>query len=130
MSYNQGERRPSWFNIRRLPPGPEEFDEAAISQSVAAIENIILGQVHAGIDSRRIILVGFSQGAALSMMVSLTTLHELGGVVSLSGWIPARVRGVSLEAFISCNSLIDQHSTAHDTHCCPWTARLVVSWDE
>jgi predicted esterase len=29
------------------------------------------------------------------MMVALTTLHELGGVASLSGWIPRRARDVS-----------------------------------
>jgi len=51
--------------------------------------------VHSGIDSRKIVLVGFSQGAALSLMVGLTTLHELGGVASLSGWIPCRMRDVS-----------------------------------
>jgi predicted esterase len=51
--------------------------------------------VHSGIDSRKIVLVGFSQGAALSLMVGLTTLHELGGVASLSGWIPCRIREVS-----------------------------------
>ena len=53
--------------------------------------------MHAGIDSRNIVLIGFSQGAALSLMVGLTTLHELGGVVSLSGWIPCRMRDVSQE---------------------------------
>ena len=51
--------------------------------------------MHSGIDSRKIVLVGFSQGAALSLMVGVTTLHELGGVASLSGWIPYRIREVS-----------------------------------
>jgi lysophospholipase-2 len=95
VSVNQGHRRPSWFDIRRLPPGSSEFDEHGLSESVALIENLILSQVHAGIDSRRIVLAGFSQGAALSLMVALTTLYFLGGVVSLSGWIPPPARHVS-----------------------------------
>ncbi|RDB28982.1 Acyl-protein thioesterase 1 [Hypsizygus marmoreus] len=75
VSMNQGLRRPSWFDIARLPPSPNEFDEYAISESIGLIEDLIL-----------------SQGAALSMMVALTSLHDLGGVVSLSGWIPPRAR--------------------------------------
>jgi len=92
VSLNQGHRRPSWFDIARLPPRPDESDEHGLSESVALIESLILSQVHAGIDSRRIVLVGFSQGAALSMTVALTTLYFLGGVVSLSGWIPPPAR--------------------------------------
>jgi len=74
VSLNQGYRRSSWFDNARLPPGPNEFDERGLPESVALIENLILSQVHAGIDSRRIVLVGFSQGAALSMMDAFTTL--------------------------------------------------------
>jgi lysophospholipase-2 len=86
---------PSWFDITTLPPGPDEFDEDAISMSVATIENLIHTLVQSGANSQRIVLIGFSQGAATSMMVSLKTRHTLGGVVSLSGWIPPRARDVS-----------------------------------
>lgn len=98
-------RRPSWFNIATLPPDDAEFDEAAITESIGVIENLILSQIHRGVDSHRIILIGFSQGAALSLMVALSTLHDLGGVVSLSGWIPPRARDVSGNVFfVSKNS--------------------------
>jgi len=92
VTFSQGQRRPAWFNVWRLPPHRNEYDEIGISESISLIENIILAQVHSGIDSRKIVLVGFSQGAALSLMVGLTTLHELGGVASLSGWIPYRIQ--------------------------------------
>lgn len=85
---------PSWFDIKTLPPGPDEFDEDAMSKSVATIEGLIQSLVQSGVDSRRILLVGFSQGAALSMVVSLKMNHALGGVVSLSGWIPPLARDV------------------------------------
>ncbi|KAJ6519358.1 Phospholipase/carboxylesterase/thioesterase [Mycena sanguinolenta] len=92
VTYYRNVLRPSWFNIATLPPGDDEFDEQGIAESVAVIENLILAQIHRGIDARRIFLVGFSQGAALSLMVALSTLHDLGGVASLSGWIPPRAR--------------------------------------
>ena len=62
--------------------------------SIKAIEQLILSEVHIGIDPERILLAGFSQGAALCLMTALTTLHDIGGVVSLSGWIPHRIREV------------------------------------
>jgi lysophospholipase-2 len=94
VTYYRNVRRPSWFNIATLPPGNDEYDEPAIAESIGVIESLILAQIHRGVDARRIILVGFSQGAALSLMVALSTLHDLGGVVSLSGWIPPRARDV------------------------------------
>ncbi|KAJ7655289.1 phospholipase carboxylesterase [Mycena polygramma] len=92
VTYYRDVRRPSWFNIATLPPGDDEYDEPAISESTGIIESLILAQIHRGVDARQIILVGFSQGAALSLMVALSTLHDLGGVASLSGWIPPRAR--------------------------------------
>ncbi|TFK76717.1 lysophospholipase I [Pluteus cervinus] len=96
VSLNQGQRRPSWFDITQFPPDPDHFDELGTAHSISVIENVILSQVHAGIDPGRIVLLGFSQGAALALMVSLTTLHDLGGVVSLSGWIPKSPRARQL----------------------------------
>ena len=94
MSLNGGARRPSWFDIRHLPPYPDEFDEASITDSVRRIEQLILNEVHNGRDPKKIFLIGFSQGAALALMTGLTTLHDLGGIACLSGWIPHRIRDV------------------------------------
>ncbi|KAJ7225992.1 phospholipase carboxylesterase, partial [Mycena pura] len=105
-------RRPSWFNIATLPPGHDEYDEPAIADSIGVIESLILSQIHRGIDSRKIILVGFSQGAALSLMVALSTLHDLGGVASLSGWIPPRARDQTIASpnipILWCHGLDDE----------------------
>lgn len=94
VSVHQGQHIPCWFDTVSLPPSPDEFDEAGISESVATIDNLIQSQVQAGIDSQHIVLLGFSQGAALSMMVALTRCYRLGGAISLSGWIPPRARHV------------------------------------
>ncbi|TFK82451.1 Phospholipase/carboxylesterase [Polyporus arcularius HHB13444] len=91
VTYSQGRIRPSWFNIDSLPPC-NCHDEAGVAASVARLENIVISEVRNGTPSTKIVLVGFSQGAALSLMTALTTLHELGGVASLSGWIPQQSR--------------------------------------
>lgn len=62
---------------------------------MAAIENLVMHEVRTGTPPTRIALVGFSQGGALAMMTALTTLQELAGVASLSGWIPQQSRQAS-----------------------------------
>ncbi|RPD58437.1 Phospholipase/carboxylesterase [Lentinus tigrinus ALCF2SS1-6] len=91
VTYSQGRIRPSWFNIESLPPC-NCHDEPGVAASVARLENLVMSEVRNGTTSSKIVLVGFSQGAALSLMTALTTLHELGGVASLSGWIPQQSR--------------------------------------
>lgn len=117
VSIHQGHRRPSWFDVTRHPPNPNEFDEQAISESIGLIEDLILSQVHSGIDSRRIVLAGFSQGAALGMMVALSTLHYLGGVVSLSGWIPHRARHVRCSFVILKSYYLLNYPDVDDAFC-------------
>jgi len=112
VSLDNGKRGPSWFDIARLPPGNDEYDEVSIAESIAAVENLILDQVHSGIDSHRIALVGFSQGAATSMMSALSSLHELAGVASLSGWIPHRARDMTHAA--AALPILWCHGTADD----------------
>ncbi|KAJ7071401.1 phospholipase carboxylesterase [Mycena amicta] len=104
VTLDQGMLEPSWFNIATLPPGDDEFDEPAIAENIGIIEKLILAQIHRGVDSRKIILVGFSQGAALSLMT-------IGGVASLSGWIPPRARDQTIASpsvpILWCHGLVD-----------------------
>lgn len=78
----------SWFNTTSMSSHHSGWDEAGMSRSVNTVEHLILSEVHTGIDPRKIVLVGFGQGATLALVVALTTLHDLGGVASLSGSLP------------------------------------------
>ncbi|TEB21199.1 alpha/beta-hydrolase [Coprinellus micaceus] len=95
VSWNQGMLRPSWFNVWNLPPTPSEYDEESIKKSVSTIQGLIRREVDAGTNVKDIFLVGFSQGAATSLCAGLTSQDEIGGIVSLSGWIPEAHRHAS-----------------------------------
>ena len=69
-----------------------EWDEATMAYPMRVVEQLILTEVHSGIDPRKIVLIGFGQGATLALMVALTTLHDLGGVASLSGSLPSALQ--------------------------------------
>ena len=48
VSFSAGRHRPSWFNIRTLPPSHDEWDEAGIVSSVAYVEALIQAEIHHG----------------------------------------------------------------------------------
>lgn len=53
------------------------------------------------IDASRIILGGFSQGGAMSLLTGLTNERKLGGIAVLSGWLPLRKTFKAVRLFFS-----------------------------
>ncbi|OMJ20829.1 Acyl-protein thioesterase 1 [Smittium culicis] len=89
--------RPITLNFGMQMPGCELI-EAEISQ---------------GISSDRIVISGFSQGAAMSYLTGLTYPKKLAGIAALSGYLPIHNKIFSLEN-IDVNSKIRIFS-AHGT---------------
>jgi phospholipase/carboxylesterase len=88
----RGPARFAWFDVEFLPDGfrinPEQLDAsrrtviALIGEAVAAFDA----------DPAQVYLLGFSQGAILSLALTLTQPEILAGVVALSGRIPPEVQ--------------------------------------
>ncbi|KAJ3192692.1 hypothetical protein HK101_006114 [Irineochytrium annulatum] len=89
ISINNGFSMPGWYDIKSLSRHDRGFeDEAGMMKTVDTINTLIKNEVDAGIPSKRIVLGGFSQGAAMSLLTSLVTAHKLGGIIGLSGYLP------------------------------------------
>lgn len=86
VSLNMGARMPSWFDILSLRPDAPE-DEKGLLESVKTIQALVNKQIQAGIPSERIVVGGFSQGGAISILTGLMCPSPLAGVVSLSGFL-------------------------------------------
>ena len=63
-------------------------DEKGILLTREYLNGLIQAEIDAGIPSERIVLGGFSQGAAMSLFSALTGPVKLAGVVGLSSWLP------------------------------------------
>lgn len=84
---------PAWFDMIELvlpknPPMPKHEAEEDMHESVKRVHELIEDEIAKGIDPDRIIISGFSQGCAISLLTALSTPHKLGGVMCLSGWLP------------------------------------------
>jgi phospholipase/carboxylesterase len=77
----------AWYDIAGTP-GARVEDEAGLRASQAQIEALIAREVARGMPARRIVLMGFSQGCAMTLLTGLRHTERLAGLVGLSGYLP------------------------------------------
>jgi phospholipase/carboxylesterase len=77
----------AWFHLEFTPTGPiidpAEAEESRVTL-LRFIDELVQGY---GVDPARIYLMGFSQGAIMSLSLALTEPKKLAGVVAMSGRI-------------------------------------------
>lgn len=98
----------AWYQPTAFSPFPSERpeleeaeDEVGLLESVKYVESLIDACVAKGIPPQRIVLGGFSQGCALSLLTDLTSSKyagRLAGIVGLMGYVPLDKRVQHLRA--------------------------------
>lgn len=83
VTINQGMKMPSWYDITQIAI-ERSFSLRDLKKSSNAIQNILYRTIESGIDSRHILLAGFSQGGAVALEAALTFPNPLGGLLCLS----------------------------------------------
>jgi len=86
VTINGGMKMTAWHDITDLKTIDE--DTARIEESRKIVVALIEKEVREGTPHNKIILGGFSQGAAMSMYVGYQIPHTLAGVIALSGYLP------------------------------------------
>lgn len=86
VSLNGGYIMPAWYDIKQNNLGIEH-DHTGILNSTRDIQMLIEQEEMHSIASNRIILAGFSQGAAMALHVGLRQPEALAGIMALSGYL-------------------------------------------
>jgi predicted esterase len=104
----------AWYPYSFLMP--IERNEPGISSGIQAIRDVVAMIEAAGIPARKIILLGFSQGACLTLEYTARNVRRYGGVAGLSGGLigpdgtpreyPGSLDGTPV--FLGCSD-IDSH---------------------
>jgi len=89
VTINNGMRMRAWYDIKDLSASGVP-DEAGIRDSAAILAKFIQRERDAGIEARRIVIAGFSQGGAIALHAALRHPERLAGVMALSAYIPLR----------------------------------------
>jgi phospholipase/carboxylesterase len=86
VTINGGMVMPAWYDILALGgPGPGER-APDVRQSARLIEALLEREEQRGVPSPRIVLAGFSQGAAMALHVGTRYPRPLLGIMVLSGY--------------------------------------------
>ncbi len=88
VTLNNGYVMPAWYDLYSLDHFRAKEDVIGLRETQQFIETLIEQEIHRGIPSNHIMLAGFSQGCAVSLMVGLQYNQPLGGIIALSGYIP------------------------------------------
>lgn len=112
VTVNNGMVMPAWYDIV-APRIDAEQDEKGIRHSAAQINQLIEAEIQRGIDSKNIVLAGFSQGGAITLHTALRYPKPLAGIMVLSSYLP-------LDTFFSDEAHAANKKTpifyAHGTH--------------
>lgn len=111
VTVNGGYVMPAWFDILEMAID-RKVDSAQLLVSAAKINQYIDRELARGIDSRRIVLAGFSQGGAVAYQVSLSHLKPLGGLLALSTYF-ATSDSITFSA-ANCGLPIEIYHGIHD----------------
>jgi phospholipase/carboxylesterase len=87
VTINGGYRMRAWYDILGQELDRRE-DERGLRESVVDVQALIDREVARGIPPARIVLMGFSQGCAITLLAGLRAPQRLAGLVGLSGYLP------------------------------------------
>jgi len=88
VTINGGYVMRAWYDIFGLDAREPREDEPGLRESQGLVEALIAREKSRGIPASRIVLAGFSQGCAMTLMTGLRHDERLAGLVGLSGYLP------------------------------------------
>jgi phospholipase/carboxylesterase len=91
VTINGGYAMRAWYDI--YPPSanpavPRREDEAGLRASMLQVQGLIEREIARGVPAQRIVLMGFSQGCAMTLLTGLRAPNRLAGLAALSGYLP------------------------------------------
>lgn len=89
VTINAGYEMRAWYDIH--PPGPDgsrREDEVGLRASQAIVQQLLDREAERGVPPGRTVLMGFSQGCAMTLLAGLRAPKRLAGLVALSGYLP------------------------------------------
>lgn len=87
VAFCGGQAVTAWFDLPAADFLSTE-DAPGLRAAAGYFSRLIEAEIARGVEPARIVLGGFSQGGAISLMTGLRQERRLGAILALSGWLP------------------------------------------
>ncbi len=87
VTINGGARMRAWYDIRDMDLN-NRADHDGVEESVIQVNALIAREGERGIPAHRVLLIGFSQGGAITLAAGLARSVPLAGLAGLSTYLP------------------------------------------
>lgn len=87
VTLNNGYVMRAWYDMAVVERGFHQ-ELAHIEQSVATVDQLVRREIERGVDAKRIVLAGFSQGGVVALHAGLQAREPLAGLLILSAPVP------------------------------------------
>jgi phospholipase/carboxylesterase len=104
VTINGGYQMPAWYDIAVADLAVQEDEAPACAARRPPSRRSSPAKRPAASPPSRIVVAGFSQGCAMSLMTGLRHTERLAGIVGLSGWLP-----------LAATTAAERHAANHDT---------------
>lgn len=94
VTINNGMQMRAWYDIRQANLS-ERADLDGVRRSRAHVDALLAREAARGINPRRTLLAGFSQGGAIALYAGIRHGARLGGIVALSAYLIAGERAAA-----------------------------------
>jgi phospholipase/carboxylesterase len=123
VTFNNHMPMRAWYDVTGFTLSDRE-DEEGIFRSVELIHAAIDAQLQLGFQEKQIFLAGFSQGGAMALIAGLCSSYALGGILSLSSYLPL---SATLQATLPVSTPIFFGVGLHDQVVLPaWTSHAIA----
>lgn len=118
VTINGGLVMPAWYDILDMPAVPNQdrkINQEQLLNSVADVQKLIDREIERGIQSDRILVLGFSQGGAVTYHAALSYPKPLAGLAGLSTYLPPLSAPFEFNpSLANANINIQIHHGTHD----------------
>jgi phospholipase/carboxylesterase len=87
VTVNNGYRMRAWYDVLGADLVRRE-DEVGLREAQVQVQGLLDREAQRGIAPSRTVLMGFSQGAAMTLLTGLRAPQRLAGLAPLSGYLP------------------------------------------
>lgn len=87
VTINGGARMRAWYDIRDMDLN-NRADHTGVAESVTQVDALIAREGKRGVPANRVLLIGFSQGGAITLATGLARATPLAGLAGLSTYLP------------------------------------------